>query len=435
VRGSAALFLLHSRIATAHCRIEVAYGDKTERRHERPIGVTAKVPLLDLTLQYAPLRLDIEQAIREVCDSQRFILGARVARLEADVAAYCHASHGIGVSSGTDALLLALMALDIGPGDEVITTPFTFFATAGVIARLGARPLFCDIDERTFNLSPQAVEESISAHCHTQGDRLVNRRTGGVVKALMPVHLYGQMADMIELNRIARRHRLLVIEDAAQAIGAALAGDVHAGSSGDVGCLSFFPTKNFGAFGDAGMCVANSRGLAERMKVLRVHGGEPKYYHSLIGGNFRLDELQAAVLLIKLPHLDRWTEGRQRNAAAYDELFEAAGLTDVVRRPYRVPGARHVFNQYVIRTSSRDELRAHLEANGIGTEIYYPVPLHAQRCFAYLGHAENDFPRATAAANEALALPIFPELESTQLERVVDQIAGFFRRRASGGAL
>jgi dTDP-4-amino-4,6-dideoxygalactose transaminase len=235
------------------------------------------------------------------------------------------------------------------------------------------------------------------------------------------------MADMVGLNRIARRHRLLVIEDAAQAIGATLAGNVHAGSSGDVGCLSFFPTKNLGAFGDAGMCVANSRGLIDRMKILRVHGGEPKYYHSLIGGNFRLDELQAAVLLIKLAHLDDWTEGRQRNAAVYDEELTAAGLANVVRCPYRTPGARHIFNQYVIRTSRRDELRAHLEANGVGTEIYYPVPLHVQRCFAYLGHAADDFPRAMSAANEVLALPIFPELEPRQLQHVVKQVAQFFR--------
>jgi dTDP-4-amino-4,6-dideoxygalactose transaminase len=385
-----------------------------------------QVPLLDLKLQYAPLRTEIESAIREVCDSQRFILGPRVAQLEAEVAAYCHAEHGVGVSSGTDALLLALMALEIGPGDEVVTSPFTFFATAGVIARLGARPFFCDIDERTYNLSPESVAEAIAARCDVEGDRLVNRHTGGAVKALIPVHLYGQMADMAALNRLARAHRLVVIEDAAQAIGATLDGGVSAGSSGDVGCLSFFPTKNLGAFGDAGMCVTNSRGLAERMKILRVHGGEPKYYHSLIGGNFRLDELQAAVLLIKLRHLESWTEARRKNAEAYDSLLAEAGLDDIVRRPYRVPGARHTFNQYVIRTPRRDELREHLQKKGVGTEIYYPVPLHAQQCFAYLGHSADDFPESAAAAREVLALPIFPELTTEQLRYVVRCIAEFF---------
>jgi dTDP-4-amino-4,6-dideoxygalactose transaminase len=248
--------------------------------------LTIKVPLLDLRGQYAPLRAEIESAIREVCDSQRFVLGPRVAELEARVAAYSGAAHGIGMSSGTDALLVALMALDVGPGDEVVTTPFTFFATAGVIARLGARPLFCDIDPRTFNLAPEAVATTLAEKCEQVGDRLVNRRTRGVVKALIPVHLYGQMADMDALLRIARRHRLAIVEDAAQAIGAALADGRRAGGIGDIGCLSFFPTKNLGAFGDAGMCVAQSPGLAERLKILRVHGGEPKYYHGVIGGNF-----------------------------------------------------------------------------------------------------------------------------------------------------
>jgi dTDP-4-amino-4,6-dideoxygalactose transaminase len=382
--------------------------------------------LLDLKGQYAPLRAEIEQAIREVCDSQRFVLGPKVADLETRVAAYSQCAHGIGMSSGTDALLVALMALDIGPGDEVITSPFTFFATAGVIARLGARPLFCDIDPLTFNLSPDAVAATLAAECEQVGDRLVNRRTGGVVKALIPVHLYGQMADMDALMAIARRHRLAVVEDAAQAIGAALADGRRAGSIGDVGCLSFFPTKNLGAFGDAGMCVTRSRGLAERLKILRVHGGEPKYFHALIGGNFRLDELQAAVLLVKLEHLDAWTAARQANAAHYDALFAAAGLAERVGLPYRKPGDRHIFNQYVIRTPHRDELRAHLTAAGVGTEIYYPLPLHEQQCFAYLGHAPDDFPHAHAAAAEVLALPIYPELESGQREHVVRQIAEFF---------
>jgi len=388
-----------------------------------------QVPLLDLKGQYAPLRTEIEAAIREVCDAQRFVLGPRVAELEADVARYSQTKHGLGLSSGTDALLLALMALDIGPGDEVITTPFTFFATAGVVARLGARPFFCDIDAATFNLDPAAVRAAIAERCELKGDRLVNRATGGVVRAVLPVHLYGQMADVDAFNDIARRYRLAVIEDAAQAIGAALADGRRAGSVGDVGCLSFFPTKNLGAFGDAGMNVTNDDALQERMRILRVHGGEPKYYHSFIGGNFRLDELQAAVLVIKLKHLDDWTRARQANAARYDELFRAADLGDAVQVPARVPGLRHIFNQYVLRVRRRDELRVHLSQNGVGTEIYYPVPLHAQKCFAYLEHDPADFPQAQRAAAEVLALPIYPELTGAQLEYVVQQIASFVRSK------
>jgi dTDP-4-amino-4,6-dideoxygalactose transaminase len=386
-----------------------------------------QVPLLDLKGQYAPLRTEIESAIREVCDEQRFVLGSRVAELEKDVAAYSQTKHGLGLSSGTDALL---MALDIGPGDEVITTPFTFFATAGVVARLHARPFFCDIDPETFNLDPAAVERAIAERCELKGDRLVNKATGGVIRALLPVHLYGQMADLDAFKPIARKYRLAVIEDAAQAIGSALADGRRAGSVGDVGCLSFFPTKNLGAFGDAGACVTNDSALHERMRILRVHGGEPKYYHSLIGGNFRLDELQAAVLVIKLKHLDEWTRARQANAAHYDELFRAAELKDAITVPARVPGFRHIFNQYVIRVKShRDELRAHLQANGVGTEIYYPVPLHAQRCFAYLEHDPSDFPGSQQAAAEVLALPIYPELTSEQREYVVRQIASFVRSK------
>jgi len=389
--------------------------------------LSVKVPLLDLKGQYAPMRDEIEAAIREVCDSQRFVLGPKVDLLEKEIAAYSQTPYAIGLSSGTDALLVALMALEIGPGDEVVTSPFTFFATAGVIARVGARPLFCDIDERTFNLSPDAVAATLEEKCERVGDRLVSRATGGVVKALIPVHLYGQMADMDALNALARRYRLAVVEDAAQAIGAELRDGRRAGSVGDIGCLSFFPTKNLGAFGDGGMCVIQSRGLAERVRILRVHGGEPKYYHSVIGGNFRLDELQAAVLSIKLKHLDAWTEGRQRNAERYDELIGAAELQDAVTVPFRNPGERHIFNQYVIRARRRDELRAHLERHGIGTEIYYPLPLHEQQCFAYLGHAPDEFPNSQRAAREVLALPVYPELKSEQLEHVVRSIAAFYR--------
>jgi dTDP-4-amino-4,6-dideoxygalactose transaminase len=386
-----------------------------------------QVPLLDLKGQYAPLRAEIEAAIREVCDEQRFVLGPRVAELEAKVARYCDAKHGLGVSSGTDALLLALMALDLGPGDEVVTSPFTFFATAGVVARLGARPFFCDIDPDTFNLDPAAVHTALAERCEQRGDRLVNRATGGVIKALLPVHLYGQMAELDTFVKIAREHRLAIVEDAAQAIGATLADGRRAGSVGDVGCLSYFPTKNLGAFGDAGMCVTNDSALHERMRILRVHGGEPKYYHSLVGGNFRLDELQAAVLVIKLNYLDDWTRARQRNADHYDALIRDAGLGAAVRVPKRVPGCRHIFNQYVVRTERRDALRAHLAANGVGTEIYYPVPLHAQRCFAYLGHAPADFPESQRAAAEVLALPIYPELTAEQREYAVGRIGEFVR--------
>ena len=312
-------------------------------------AVAIQVPLLDLKPQYQPLAAEIQAAIEKVCASQHFILGSQVKELEASVAAYSQCRYGIGVSSGTDALLLALMALEIGPGDAVITSPFTFFATAGTIARSGARPLFCDIDPATFNLSAAAVETFIAQHCVQRDGRLIHAQTGDHVRALMPVHLYGQLADMAPLMALAQRFRLKVIEDAAQAIGSADAAGRRACSYGDVGCLSFFPTKNLGAFGDAGMCVTNDAALAERMETLRVHGGKPKYYHGLIGGNFRLDELQAAVLNIKFRHLDAWSAGRQRNAAFYDAAFAAARLADAVQTPLALPGGRHIYNQYVIR--------------------------------------------------------------------------------------
>lgn len=387
-----------------------------------------QVPLLDLRAQYAPLRARIEQAIREVCDSQRFVLGPRVAQLEQDLARYSQTAHAIGVSSGTDALLVALMALGIGQGDEVITSPYTFFATGGVVARLGARPVFCDIDPRTFNLAPSAVAAFIDENCEWRDGRLVNRRTRGVVRALMPVHLYGQVADMDALLGIAGQYALPVVEDAAQAIGAELADGRRAGSMGSIGCLSFFPTKNLGAFGDAGMCTTNDPLLAQKLQVLRVHGGEPKYYHAVIGGNFRLDELQAAVLLVKLEHLDDWTAARQRNAAHYTRAITSAELGEFVTVPAVVPGYRHIFNQYVIRADRRDELRAHLLECGVGTEIYYPLALHRQQCFAYLGHRPEEFPGAVRASSETLALPVYPELKSVQVDYVVEKISEFYRR-------
>jgi dTDP-4-amino-4,6-dideoxygalactose transaminase len=385
-----------------------------------------QVPLLDLKPQYQPLADEIQAVIARVCASQAFILGPAVKELEAAVAAYSQCRHGIGVSSGTDALLLALMALEIGPGDEVITSPFTFFATAGTIARAGARPLFCDIDPASFNLDPNAVAALIAASCERRGDTLINRSTGGRVKALMPVHLYGLTAEMGPLMELTRKHGLRVIEDSAQAIGAADANQKRACSFGDVGCLSFFPTKNLGAFGDAGMCVTNDAALAERMDILRVHGGKPKYHHSFIGGNFRLDELQAAILNVKLKYLDAWTAGRQRNAAFYDAAFARAKLDGAVTTPKAASGVRHIYNQYVIRAHDRDRLRAHMAGAGVGSEIYYPIPLHLQKCFEYLGHKEGDFPHSERAAEETLALPIFPELTEMQLQYVVDTIAAFY---------
>ncbi len=398
-----------------------------------------QVPLLDLKPQYRALQGEIQSAIEKVCASQAFILGPAVKELERRIAEYSRCGYGVGVSSGTDALLVALMALDIGPGDEVITSPYTFFATAGTIARAGARPLFCDIDPVTFNIAPGAVRALIAERCDSRGGELRNRRTGGRVKALMPVHLYGQVADMTALMQIAGEYGLRVIEDAAQAIGADDAEGRRACSFGDVGCLSFFPTKNLGAFGDAGLCVTRDAALAERLEVLRVHGGKPKYYHALIGGNFRLDELQAAVLNVKLPHLDAWTDARRRNAAFYDRGFAAAGLADAgagpadarpesaVRTPWADPRGRHIYNQYVVRVCERDRLRQHLVEQGVGTEIYYPVPLHLQQCFAYLEHRAGDFPEAERAARETLALPIYPELSDSELQYVVDSIAGFYR--------
>jgi dTDP-4-amino-4,6-dideoxygalactose transaminase len=384
------------------------------------------VPLLDLKAQFAQIRAEVMPAIDQVCASQHFILGAHVHALEEELARYCGASAGIGVSSGTDALLLALMALGIGAGDEVITSPFTFFATAGTIARTGARPVFCDIDPLTFNLSPAAVQAFIDERCTKQGGQLVNRATGGRVKALMPVHLYGQSADMAPLMAMARQQGLRVIEDAAQAIGTAYTNGQRVGTFGDVGCFSFFPSKNLGAFGDAGLCTTNDAELAESMRVLRVHGGKPKYFHAVIGGNFRIDELQAAVLRVKLKYLDGWTQGRQRNAAYYDSAFANAGLGQKLRTPTAIEGGRHIFNQYVVRVQRRDALKQRLAEHSIGTEIYYPVPLHLQACFAYLDYRPGDFPHSERAAEETLALPIYPELEEAQLAHVVATITDFY---------
>jgi dTDP-4-amino-4,6-dideoxygalactose transaminase len=385
------------------------------------------VPLLDLKAQFAQIRAEVMPLIDEVCASQQFILGAHVRGLEEEVARHCGAAFGIGVSSGTDALLLALMALEIGHGDEVLTSPFTFFATAGTIARAGARPLFCDIDPVTFNLSPSAVQTFIERDCISSGNGLINRATGGRIRAIMPVHLYGQSADMDPIMAIARRYRLKVIEDAAQAIGTEYRNGVRVGSIGDIGCFSFFPSKNLGAFGDAGLCTTQDVDLAERMRVLRVHGGKPKYFHAVIGGNFRIDELQAAVLRVKLRYLDEWTGARQRNAAYYDRAFSSAALGDSIVTPHAAAGQRHIFNQYIVRVHDRDAVKSFLADRGIGTEIYYPVPLDRQQCFAYLGLEPGSFPNSERAAAETLALPIYPELTEAQLGHVVASVADYFK--------
>jgi dTDP-4-amino-4,6-dideoxygalactose transaminase len=385
-----------------------------------------QVPLLDLKAQYQALAAEIIPVLESVCASQRFILGRYVTDFEFTAARYCECSHAIGVSSGTDALLLALMALGIGPGDEVITTPYTFFATAGTIARAGARPVFCDIDPVSYNLRLDEIRRFIERECQRRDDRLIRRSTGGRVRALMPVHLYGQCVGLAPMRELCREFGLALVEDAAQAIGAQDSSGHRAGSVGDVGCLSFFPSKNLGAFGDAGMCTTQDADLAQHMRILRVHGGEPKYYHAFIGGNFRIDELQAAVLGIKIRYLDDWTAGRQRNADFYAAAFARAGLTSRISLPTAQPGSRHIWNQYVIRAPRRDELKQRLGERGVGTEIYYPVPLHRQQCFAYLGYAAGDFPAAEEAAAQTLALPIYPELEQPQLQHVVDSIAEFY---------
>jgi dTDP-4-amino-4,6-dideoxygalactose transaminase len=369
---------------------------------------------LDLNAQYQSIKGEIEKAIAEVITSQHFIMGPKVKSCEEAIARYSQCAHGVGVSSGTDALLIALMAEGIGSGDEVITTPYTFFATAGSIARLGAKPVFVDIDPITYNIDPQKIERSVT------------KKT----KAIIPVHLYGQMADMDSIMEIAKRYSLIVIEDAAQAIGAEYKGR-RAGSIGHYGCFSFFPSKNLGGFGDGGMVVTNDANRAGKLQILRNHGAEPKYYHKVVGGNFRLDTIQAAVILAKLPHLDAWSAGRQGNAARYNRLFESAGLVKEgrVRLP-QIKTDRHIFNQYIIRVPRRDELVAHMKKGDVGCEIYYPVPMHLQECFAFLGHRPGDFACSEIAAAETMALPIYPELSADQAETVVDRITSFLGRPA-----
>lgn len=396
------------------------------------------VPLLDLKAQYATIRDEIRVSIDRVLESQNFILGPEVEALEGEVAAYSQCAFGIGVSSGTDALLVSMMAIGIGPGDEVITTPYTFFATAGVIERLRATPVFVDVDPRTYNMDPGGIERAISSR----------------TRAIIPVHLFGQMADIDPIVDLARRHDLYVIEDAAQAIGSEYNGR-RASAIGDLGCFSFFPSKNLGGVGDGGMVTINNPDLADRVRLLRNHGYRPKYYNKIVGGNFRLDALQAAVLRVKLKYLDGWTAARQNHAATYRNLFEEAGVIQPtgsagcvdsgyhpgeedgnrdhqaasgsgIVLPVELSNRRHIYNQFVIRSGHRDQLLNFLKDRGIGCEIYYPVPLHLQECFAKLGYRSGQFPASERAAGESLALPIYPELTDEMLSSVVGTIGDFY---------
>jgi len=360
-----------------------------------------QVPLLDLKAQYAQIKNDVLKAIGEVLDSQVCIGGPKVAELEKQVAEVSGCKFGIGVSSGTDALLASLMSLGIGSGDEVITTPFTFFATAGCIARTGAKPVFVDIDPKTYNINPALIEKAVT------------KKT----KAIMPVHLYGQMADMNPIMAVAKKHNLYVVEDAAQSISSVYKSK-KAGSIGTCGCFSFFPSKNLGGIGDGGMIVTNDEKLAGKMKIMRDHGQNPTYYYNFVGGNFRLDPIQAAALLVKLPHLDKWSQARRNNAEYYNKKFADAAI----KTPYINPDCITIYNQYVVRVAKRDELVKTLRENGVGCAAYYPLCLHMQQCFAYLGYKQGDFPEAEKAANEVLALPVYPELTDEMKDYVVQTV-------------
>jgi len=371
-----------------------------------------KVQFLDLASQYRKIRKEVLREVRVVCDSQHYVLGKNVSGLEAEIASYCGTKFAVGVASGTDAILLSLMAAGVGAGDRVITTPFTFFATAGSIARLGAVPVFADIHPQTYNISPGSLEA------------LLKKNSKGI-KAIIPVHLYGQCADMARIKRLALKYGLRVIEDAAQSIGAEYRGR-RAGALGDMGCFSFYPTKNLGCFGDGGMVTTDNAKLALKLRMLRVHGSKVRYYHDIVGANSRLDELQAAVLRVKLKRLESWTDARIKNAARYDRLFEKAGLEGRVALPYIQEGNRSVFNQYVVSVKKRDELRSYLSQIGVSTEIYYPLPLHLQRCFKYLGYRKGDLPVSEKTAKQALALPIYPELREAEQKYVVSGVADFY---------
>lgn len=376
-----------------------------------------KVPLLDLKAQYASIKEEIRTAVDDVFDSQYFILGPKVKELEQEIARYSETSYALGVSSGTDALLISLMALGIEPGDEIITTPFTFFSTAGVISRLNATPKFVDIDPDTFNMDPEKLESAIT------------RRT----KAVIPVHLFGQCADMDPILEVSSKYGLPVIEDAAQSIGAQYK-HRKAGSMAEFGVFSFFPSKNLGGAGDGGMVITRESALYDKLQVLRVHGARSKYYHKIVGGNFRLDSLQAAVLLVKLKYLDSWSEKRRKNAALYNRLFAQSGLIErgIIKTPveaYKDSGDRnhHIYNQYTLRTRSRDKLQEYLKEQGVSTAIYYPLPLHLQECFKDLGYLKGDFPEAEKASGSVISLPVYPELTDEQQEYIVEKISGFFK--------
>jgi dTDP-4-amino-4,6-dideoxygalactose transaminase len=426
-----------------------------------------QVPLLDLKAQYQSIRDEIKESIEEVLDSQRFILGPKVEALEKAVASYCGCKYGVGVSSGTDALLIALMVTGVRPGQGVITVPYTFFSSAGCVYRLGARPFFVDIDPLTYNMNPHAMETFIDTECDfdSGAGALIHKTSGTRIGAIIPVHLYGQCVEMNRIMEIATECNLVVIEDGAQAIGTEYPyfkseEPVRTGSMGHFGCFSFFPSKNLGGFGDGGMVTTSEEEMAEKLKILRAHGAQPKYYHQVVGGNFRLDALQAAVLLVKFKYLDIWTNRRRQNATYYNSLFQQSGLVDkglittpqavwenIFSKKFSNPKSEtgnppegwesegqirnpklvgHIYNQYVIRTKRRDELRAYLGEHGVGTEIYYPLPLHLQSCFAELGYEEGDFPESEKAAVETLAIPIYPELEPPQQEYVVEKIRAFY---------
>jgi len=398
---------------------------------------TMRVPLLDLSGQYRHLETEILAQVKEVLETQRFILGPKLQALEESMARYCGIGHAIGVSSGTDALLAALMALKIGPGDAVLTSAYSFFGTAGSIARVGATPLFVDIDPTTYNISPNALRQFIETKCSFKNGKLTASAAGKErlrVRAIMPVHLFGLCAEMNDILSVAREHDLPVIEDAAQTIGAEYPlanGSAKAGTMGEIGCFSFYPSKNLGAAGDAGLVVCHDDQTANRLRILREHGMEPRYYHRLIGGNFRLDEIQAAILNVKLPHLDQWSAARRAAADFYTAEFKRLAAADKLvlpEEPYRDCGLtnHHIYHQYAIRVKKRDELRAHLEKREIGTAVYYPLGLHEQECFRYLGYQPGDFPQTEEAARETLALPIYPEIPREAQRYVVNCIAEFF---------
>ncbi len=390
-----------------------------------------KFPLLDLKAQYESIEKELKERVSEVLDSQMFILGAEVKALEEELSAYVGAKYSLGVSSGSDALIISLMALQVGQGDSVVTTPFTFFATGGAIARLGAKPVFCDIEPNTFNIDTHKLAELLELELEKKGN--------SQIKGIIPVHLYGQCVDMKPIQSLAKKYELFVLEDAAQAVGSEYLMDSEvkrACTLGDLGILSFYPAKNLGACGDAGMVLTNNQDLVDRMRILRVHGSSNKYMYDILGGNFRMDAIQATVLRIKLKHLDSWIVGRQQKAATYDELFRKAGLVEksLIQTPeavYRDSGLKyfHTYHQYVIRVESRDDLQLYMREKGVPSAIFYPMPLHLQKCFSYLGYKEGDFPESEKAASEVLALPIYPELSEKNQEFVVSTIEGFYADR------